>query len=85
LLKDIAPDMERVLSIVANDRNIGSQGLLRSVEAAAPVLGLQLVVMSVDAPEIERAVSAFAEEPNGGLLGPVYNHSRRPIHKPAKF
>jgi putative ABC transport system substrate-binding protein len=68
LLKDIAPGMERVLSIVANDRNIGSQGLLRSVEAAAPVLGLQLVVMSMDDPEIEGAVSAFAEEPNGGLL-----------------
>jgi hypothetical protein len=41
---------------------------LRSVEAAAPVLGLQLVVMSMDDPEIEGAVSAFAEEPNGGLL-----------------
>ena len=68
LLKDIAPGMKRVLSIVASDRNIASQGLLRTVEAAAPVLGLQLVVMSVDAPEIERAVSAFADEPNGGLL-----------------
>jgi putative ABC transport system substrate-binding protein len=68
LLKDIAPGMERVLSIVTPDRNIGSQGLLRTVEAAAPVLGLQLVVMSMDAPEIERAVSAFADAPNGGLL-----------------
>ena len=68
LLKDVAPGMKRVLSIVASDRNIGSQGLLRTIEAAAPVLGLQLVVMSVDAPEIERAVGAFADEPNGGLL-----------------
>jgi putative ABC transport system substrate-binding protein len=68
LLKDIAPGMKRVLSIVAPDRNIGSQGLLRTVEDAAPVLGLQLVVMSADALEIERAVTAFADEPNGGLL-----------------
>jgi putative ABC transport system substrate-binding protein len=69
LLKEVAPGIKRVLVIVAPGGNIGSQGLLRTVEAAAPVLGVQLVVTSAaDAPGIVRAIKAFADEPNGGLL-----------------
>ena len=42
---------------------------LRSAEAAAPSLGLVVSPANVhDAAEIERAITAFAAEPNGGLI-----------------
>jgi putative tryptophan/tyrosine transport system substrate-binding protein len=66
-LMEVAPGIKRVLVIVS--AGIGNQGLLRTVEAAAPALGVQLVATSAaTASEIERAINAFADEPNGGLL-----------------
>ena len=40
-----------------------------AIQAMAPSVGVEVVPVNVrDAPEIERAVTAFARSPNGGLL-----------------
>jgi putative ABC transport system substrate-binding protein len=68
LLKEIAPRVTRVavLRDPANPAGIGQLGALQSV---APSLGVELSAVDVrDAPEIERAVTAFARGSNGGLI-----------------
>jgi putative ABC transport system substrate-binding protein len=68
MLKEVAPGIKRVL-VILPPGNPGIQGLLRAVEAAAPMLGVQPVAAAVSgAPEIERAVDAFAQEWDGGLV-----------------
>src|SRR4029079_18428015 len=65
LLKQIAPGVTRVavLRDLAISAGIGQWG---AIQAVAPSLGFELSPISVrDAPEIERAVSAFARSPNG--------------------
>jgi putative tryptophan/tyrosine transport system substrate-binding protein len=67
LLKEAAPATKRVLVILSG--NVGQQGALRAVEAGAPALGVHPVAAVVStAGEIENAISAFAQEPNGSLL-----------------
>jgi putative tryptophan/tyrosine transport system substrate-binding protein len=68
LLKQIAPDVRRaaVLRDPAITAGIGQFGAIQSV---APSLGLEIIPINVrDAGEIERAVTAFARSPNGGLI-----------------
>jgi putative tryptophan/tyrosine transport system substrate-binding protein len=68
ILKDIAPGITRVAAIF-NPDNPALAGLSRSIEAAASTLGIQVVQRpSRNAEELERTISAFASEPNGGLL-----------------
>ena len=68
ILKDIAPSITRVAAIF-NPDNPALAGLSRSIEAAASTLGIQVVQRpSRNAEELERTISAFASEPNGGLL-----------------
>ena len=68
LLKEIAPQLTRVL-IVLNPSNPGSRGLSRTIEAAAPSLGIKVAAAGVrDIAAIEPAIKAFAREPNGGLI-----------------
>jgi len=68
MLKEVAPATKRVL-VILQPGNIGQQSLLQVFETAAPTLGVQAVPAIVtSAAEIERAVSAFAQEPNGSLL-----------------
>ncbi len=68
ILKDIAPRIIRVAAIF-NPDNPALAGLSRSIEAAASTLGIQVVQRpSRNAEELERTISAFASEPNGGLL-----------------
>jgi ABC-type uncharacterized transport system substrate-binding protein len=68
ILKDIAPGITRVAAIF-NPDNPALAGLSRSIEPAASTLGIQVVQRpSRNAEELERAISAFASEPNGGLL-----------------
>jgi putative ABC transport system substrate-binding protein len=44
-------------------------GQLRSIEAAGPTLGIQVAARPArNATDFERAISAFASEPNGGLM-----------------
>jgi len=68
MLKEVAPATKRVL-VILQPENIGQQSLLKAIEVAAPALGVQAVPAIVTGPtEIERDITAFAHEPNGGLL-----------------
>ena len=68
LLKEIAPRMAR--AAVLRDPAIASGiGQFAAAQAVAPSLGVELSPVDVrDAGEIERAVTAFARSPNGGLI-----------------
>jgi putative ABC transport system substrate-binding protein len=68
LLKEIAPGVKRavVLRTLATAAGPGQFGV---IQAVAPSLGVELrPIDTQDAGEIERAVVAFASEPNGGLI-----------------
>src|SRR5215472_6099059 len=67
LLKEIAPYITRV-ALVFNPQTV-NVGYLRSIEAAAPLPGVQTLKTPVRDPlEMVRTIDAFAAEPNGGLL-----------------
>src|SRR6266436_2958312 len=68
LLKEIAPRLTR--AAVLRDPGIASGiGQFGAVQAVAPSLGVELSPVDVrDAPEIERAITAFAGSGNGGLI-----------------
>jgi putative ABC transport system substrate-binding protein len=68
LLKEIAPRVTRVA--VLRDPAISSgTGQLGAIQSVAPSFGVELSPLNMrDAPEIERAVTAFAQSSNGGLL-----------------
>ena len=68
LLKDIAPKMTRaaVLRDAADATAIGQFG---AVKGASPSFGVEISSIGVaNAEEIERGITAFAREPNGGLI-----------------
>ena len=68
LLKEIAPGVTRaaVLRDAATPAGIGQFGIIQSV---APSLRVEVSPVNMrDAPEIERAIAAFARAPNGGLI-----------------
>jgi putative tryptophan/tyrosine transport system substrate-binding protein len=68
LLKEIAPGVRRaaVLRDAADPAGIGQWG---AIQTAAPSFGVELTPIGLDdAAEIERAVTAFAHSPNGGLI-----------------
>jgi putative ABC transport system substrate-binding protein len=68
LLKDIAPRIERV-GVLYHARNPGGLPMFTAIQVAAPMLRVELSAAAVrDAPEIERAVAALAQSPNGGLI-----------------
>jgi putative ABC transport system substrate-binding protein len=68
LLKDIAPQLKRVAVLREADIAAGI-GQLAVIQAAAPSFGVEVRPIDVrDADEIERAVTAFARSPNGGLI-----------------
>jgi putative ABC transport system substrate-binding protein len=68
LLKEIAPRVTRVA--VLRNAAIASQiALFGSIQSVAPSLGVEVRPIDTrDAGEIERDVTAFAGEPNGGLI-----------------
>jgi putative tryptophan/tyrosine transport system substrate-binding protein len=68
LLKEIAPDVKR--AAVLRDASIPQGvGQFAVIQAAAPSLGVELRSVDVrNADEIERGVTAFAREGNGGLI-----------------
>jgi putative ABC transport system substrate-binding protein len=70
MLKEIAPNLTRA-ALVANPRTSAFDYFLQSAKAVAPSLGIDLVPTPVDnAADIERAIKAFAREPNGGMVLP---------------
>jgi putative ABC transport system substrate-binding protein len=79
LLKQIAPSMTR--AAVLRDPAVASGiGQFAAIQAVAPSLGVELSPIDArDAPEIERAVTAFARSGNSGLIvtpSPVANRHR---------
>jgi putative ABC transport system substrate-binding protein len=79
LLKEIAPWVTR--AAVMRDSAVGAQiALFGSIQSVAPSLGIELRPIDTRDPgEIERAVSAFAGEPNGGLI--VVSGARVLLHR----
>jgi putative ABC transport system substrate-binding protein len=68
LLKEIAPSVTRaaVLRDPAITAGIGQFSVIQSV---APSVGVDVIAINLrDAAEVERAVTAFARRPNGGLI-----------------
>jgi putative ABC transport system substrate-binding protein len=68
LLKEIAPRVTR--AAVFRDPTVAAQiGLLRGIQSVAPSLRMELsLIDNRDIGEMERAVAAFAREPNGGQI-----------------
>jgi putative tryptophan/tyrosine transport system substrate-binding protein len=68
LLKQIAPDVARV-AFIYDPTNPTGVAYLRAIESAASSFGVQVSGATVrNGEEIERAIAAFAREPNGGLV-----------------
>ena len=68
LLKEIAPGVTRV-AVVRESAIAAGPGQFGVIQAAAPSLGVELRPIDVrDASEIERAIAAFAQGSNGGLI-----------------
>jgi putative ABC transport system substrate-binding protein len=68
LLKEIAPGVKRV-AVLRTIGNASGPGQFGVIQAVAPSLGVELrPIDTQDAGEIERAVVAFASQPNGGLI-----------------
>jgi len=68
LLKQIAPGVTR--AAVLRDPNIPTGiGQFAVIQSVAPSVGMEVTAISVRDPgEMERAVTAFARSPNGGLI-----------------
>jgi putative ABC transport system substrate-binding protein len=68
LLKQIAPSVTR--AAVLRDATQGSgTGEFAAIQAVAPLLRMEVSPVNMrDASEIERAVTAFARSPSGGLI-----------------
>ena len=79
LLKEVAPRVTRV-AVLRDSAIAAGPGLFGAIQALAPSLGVDLRPIGVrDAGEIERAVTAFAESPNGGLV--VFGSPGATIHR----
>ena len=74
VLKEVAPQVSRV-AVILNLDQPPHVAMWRAIEATAPSFGVRLTPADVQGPaEIERAIEAFAREPNGGLIvlpGPI--------------
>jgi putative tryptophan/tyrosine transport system substrate-binding protein len=87
LLKEIAPRVTR--ASVFRDPTVAAQiGLLGGIQSVAPSLRMELnLIDNRDAGEMERAVAAFAREPNGGQIvlgGFVFLHRELIINLAAR-
>jgi putative ABC transport system substrate-binding protein len=68
LIKETAPETIRV-AVIFDPNNPSWLAYVQAVEAAAPSVGLRLTRSEArDAAEIESTITAFAHQPNGGLI-----------------
>ena len=68
LLKEIAPGVRRVAFVYSPDISANAE-LMHSAEAASTSLGMTVTRTAVQSiADIEHALTAFAKEPNGGLI-----------------
>src|SRR5215475_11717199 len=66
VLKEAAPNMRRAAVLFGSDSR-ATIALLRAAEAAAPALAVDVTPVDVHAGvEIDRAITAFASQPDGG-------------------
>jgi putative tryptophan/tyrosine transport system substrate-binding protein len=68
LLKEIVPRVTRV-AVLRDPIITSGVGQFAAIQSTAPSFGVELRPIDVrDTGEIERAITAFAHEPNGGLI-----------------
>jgi putative ABC transport system substrate-binding protein len=68
LLKQAAPGTRRV-AVIRDPRQISGGGQLGAISAVAPSLSIELTPVGLrEASEIERDLTAFARQPNGGII-----------------
>jgi putative tryptophan/tyrosine transport system substrate-binding protein len=68
VLKETAPQLTRVMALL-HPETPSHQGFWRAIEAAAQRMAVKVIPGAVhDASEIERVVSSFGEDANGGLI-----------------
>jgi putative tryptophan/tyrosine transport system substrate-binding protein len=68
LLKQIAPSVTRA-AVIRDSANPAGIGMFAVIQSAASSFGVELSpIVARDGGEIERAVTAFARSPNGGLI-----------------
>src|SRR6516165_2978753 len=68
LLKEIAPRVTRA-AVLRDAAITAGVGLWGAIQTAAPSFGIEVSPVNVrDASEIERTLTVFAHEPNGGLI-----------------
>jgi ABC-type uncharacterized transport system substrate-binding protein len=69
LLKDVYPAASRVMSLINPDNRPRWNGYTAAFEKYAPALGIKQQMAGIhDENDIEREISQFAEQPNGGLV-----------------
>jgi putative tryptophan/tyrosine transport system substrate-binding protein len=79
LLKQIAPNVTQA-AVLRDPTSPTGTGQLGAIQSVAPSFGVELRTVDLrDAPEIERAVTAFARSANGGLI--VTGSSFANIHR----
>jgi ABC-type uncharacterized transport system substrate-binding protein len=68
LLKEIAPGVKRV-AVLRETGNVAGPAQFGAIQAIAPSLGMELRPVDMRDPgEIERAIAAFAQGSNGGMI-----------------
>ena len=68
LIKEIAPAVHRA-AVVYHSGIAGNTAFLQAAEVASDALGITVTAIDVrDIGNVERAIMAFAAEPNGGLI-----------------
>jgi putative tryptophan/tyrosine transport system substrate-binding protein len=68
LLRQMAPRVTRA-AVLRDPSNTGGGGQLGALQAAAATLGIELRPIDLrDLAGVERAIAAFAQQPNGGLI-----------------
>jgi putative ABC transport system substrate-binding protein len=68
LLKEIAPEVTQA-GVLRDPGQVAGGGQLGAIQAVAPLVKVESRALGVrDTGEIERAITAFARQPNGGLV-----------------
>src|SRR5215472_2185524 len=79
LLKEIAPHVTRA-AVIRDSTEAGELGLLGGIQSVASSLRVELSLIDPrDIGEMERAVAAFAREPNGGQI--VFASASAMLHR----